>query len=97
MPQRLHIDIGSMAARCMDLGLCTVSPQSLENAIEARAAALCGLHSHCLAHDRTSARDDLEVRNCPSAGRNPTGGGGETAEGCGASGFQEWTHGARLS
>lgn len=50
-----------MSARSMNLGLCAVSPQPLENAIEARAAALCGLHRHCLAHNGASARDDLEV------------------------------------
>lgn len=97
MPQRLHIDRGSVATRCMDLGLCTISPQPFENAIEPGAAALRGLHSHCLAHDRTSARNDLKVRNRPSTGRNPAGGGRETAESCGASGFQEWAHGTRLS
>lgn len=97
MPQRLHIDRGSVATRCMDLGLCTIRPQPFEKAIEAGAAVLGGLHRHCLAHDGTSAGNDLKVGNCASSGRNPAGGGRETAERCGASGFQEWAHGTRLS
>ena len=97
MPQRFYVDIGSMTARCMDLGLRSVRPQSFENGVEARVATLRSLHRHCLTHDGASARNDLEVGNCPSAGRKPTGGGRETAEGCGASGFQERAHRARLS
>jgi hypothetical protein len=69
----------------MEFGPGAGCPHPLENATESSAAALCGLHRQCLAHDRAPARNDLKVRDCPSAARDWAGGGGKTAESCGAS------------
>lgn len=54
----------------MKLRFPTKRPLSSKAATEARGTGFCGLNRHGLAHDGTSARNDLEVGNGPSAGRD---------------------------
>lgn len=80
----------------MKLRFPTISPLSSKDATEPSRSGLCSLSRHGLAHDGTSARNDLQVGNRPSAGRNGAGRSGKGPEGFGWGGIQERTHGSGL-
>lgn len=54
----------------MKLRFSTKSPLSSKDATKPSGSGFCGLSRHGPAHNGTSARNDLEVGNSPSTGRN---------------------------
>lgn len=80
----------------MKLRFPTKSPLPSKNATEASGTGSCSLNRHGLTHDGTSARNDLEVGDGPSAGRDRTGRHGKGPKGFGRGRIKKWTHGSGL-
>lgn len=67
----------------MDLCLPTIGPDSAKGAIERVGTGLCSLDIHRFAHDRASAREDLEIRHGSPTRRNMASGSGKRSKGGG--------------
>ena len=96
-PEHIRCHIRLLSARCMDLRLPTIRSDSATDTIQDIVAVLCALNSHCLAHDRATTGQDLEVGHGPSARRNMTSGGREGTKSGGGGFVEEGTHGTGLS
>jgi hypothetical protein len=75
----------------------TIRSDSTKDAIEDIVTVLRALNSHCLAHDRATTGENLEIRHSPSARRDMTSGGGKGAKGGGGGFVEEGAHRAGLS
>ena len=66
----LHIgsDGGMMLSRRVDPGLSAVGSSPTKHSVEAAMSRLCALGSHCLAHHRAAAGQNLEIGHRASTG-----------------------------